>query len=111
MADRCSMETQERLRVGQCARASFVVGKLAGTRSTSKDQLQAELQLPHIDPIAGGGDLAEGASTRNRNACGGEAVGVHQHSRVAPNRMIGSVERFASKLQVPALSEVEVFQR
>src|ERR1700693_4884734 len=79
--------------------------------STSEDHLQAELQLPHIDPVAGGGDLAEGAGARYRNAGGGEAGGVYPPPRVAQSRMIGGVERFESKLQVPALCEVEVFQR
>jgi hypothetical protein len=59
---------------------------------TSKDQLQAELQFPHIDPVAGGSDLAEGAGARNGNAGGGELVGVQQHARVAPNRVICGVE-------------------
>src|SRR5437016_8596675 len=103
----CSMGMRQRMRVGQRPRASRVAAKVTcRPRSSSKDQLEAELQLPHIDPVEGGGNLAEGAGARNRNACGGKAVGVHQDSRVAPNRMIGSVERFESKLQVPALGEV-----
>ena len=43
---------------------------------SSKDQLQTELQLPHVDPVARRGDLAERARARDGNTGGVEPIGV-----------------------------------
>src|SRR5579859_1189131 len=86
---------------------------LAGAKpspTSLKDQLQAELQLSHIDarPKAADGAKASGARNRHprliRRVAGERCIGVPEV------RMVCEVETFEPKLQVAALTEAEVLQ-
>src|SRR5713226_2072250 len=87
----------------------------AGARSALlgvlKDQLQAELQLPHVDSGAGAGNGSETARPHDRNSVGVETIVPQSKVGVPEVRVIQEVEHLEPELEISLFSDVEVFQR
>jgi hypothetical protein len=77
-------------------------------RQESEEQLQAELQLSHVDSRAEAVDRSEGAGARKGNAGRVHRVAGERSVGVPEIRMVGEVEALKPELQVAALGEVEV---
>src|SRR5207244_9099989 len=70
-------------------------------------QLQAELQLPHIDSAARIVDRAEGARSRYGEAGGCEGVAGQRSIRISKAGMIQDIECLESEIQPFLLGEAE----
>jgi hypothetical protein len=76
----------------------------------SKDQLQTELQLAHVDTRAKAADGAKTACSWYRHARSVGSVAGERSVRIAKVGVVGEIESFEAELHVTALSEVEVLQ-
>src|SRR5947207_810994 len=75
--------------------------------SMLKDQLQAELQLPHIDSAARIVDRTEGPRTRDWATRCGYGVAGQRDIWIAKIGMVQDIESLESKIQTLLLGEAE----
>ena len=79
--------------------------------TTLEDQLQAELQLSHVDSRPEAVNRSEAARTRNGNARRVHRVGAQRGVGVPEVGMVREVEAFKPELQVAGLGEMEILHR
>src|SRR5579871_3668023 len=96
-------------RFGCCYTEPFAAW-LVPPAKLSKYQLQAELQLPHVNPRPRACDLAEAAGARDGHTARAQQVACQCYVRIAEIRMIGAIEAFEPELDVAPLGEFEIAQ-
>src|SRR6266699_563456 len=76
-----------------------------------KDDLQAELQLAHVDSRARAVNGSECPGSDDGHAVRVEAIRAQTESRISEIEMVHEIECLESELEISFLGEVEVLQR
>src|SRR5579884_2335908 len=75
-----------------------------------KNQFQAELQFPHVNPGTRRRDGPEGAASCNRHALGVHPAVPQIQVGIPEIRVVEKIKRFEPELNISFFGEVEVFQ-